>query len=183
MLFKDPIIAALRREEDVVAALDSRTSTIFLMYGEISRFESVIARFKQAGKTVFVHIDLIKGLSSDKEAIDFVASRIAPDGIVTTKGHLVKEAKKFGMKACHQLFMIDTQAFHTGIKSVHGSSPDAVEIMPGLMPSVVRAWKAEVPLPLVVAGLIRSETEIRTMLDAGCDGVAVGDPGLWNTIR
>lgn len=124
-------------------------------------------------------MDLIKGLSSDKEAIQFIAERSAPCGIVTTKGHLIKEAKKFSFAAVHQLCIIDTQAFNTGIKSVLTSKPDAVEIMPALMPRIVREWKEKVPYPLTVAGLIKTAEEIRMMLDAGCEAVVVGAPSLW----
>lgn len=180
-MFDHPVIAAVRRSEDLNAVLESPVTSIFLMYGDLSTLASTVARLQAGNKTVYLHIDLVKGLGSDKEAVDYVAAQVAPTGIVTTKGHLIKEIRRAGLVAVHQLFLIDTQAFQTAVKSVTASQPDLVEIMPGLMPRVVREWKTEVPLPLVAAGFIRSEAEIRTMLNAGCDGVAVGDHLLWNT--
>jgi glycerol uptake operon antiterminator len=179
-MFRSPIIAALRRAEDLEAAISSDIDCVFLMFGDINGCGAAISRLKGAGKSVFVHIDLIRGLSSDREAVEYLAQLSLPAGVVTTKGHLIREIRKIGMKAVHQLFMIDTQAFHTGIKSVLANSPDIVEIMPGLMPRVVREWKAEIAIPLVVAGLVKSRDEVRMMLDAGCDAVAVGDSRLWN---
>jgi glycerol uptake operon antiterminator len=178
-MFRNPIIAALRRAEDLEAALSSDIDCVFLMFGDINGCGAAVSLLKDAGKSVYVHIDLIKGLSSDREAVEFVAKRSFPEGVVTTKGHLIKEIRKFGMKAVHQLFMIDTQAFQTGVKSVLASSPDIVEIMPGLMPRVIREWKAECAAPLVVAGLVKSRDEIDMMLGSGCDAVAVGDARLW----
>lgn len=174
-----PVIAALRRPTDTEAAIAGRPDSVFLMFGGVKGCGDTVSRLKDAGKSVYIHIDLIKGLSSDKEAVEFLADKARPAGIVTTKGHLIKEIRKAGMKAVHQLFMIDTQAFGTAIKSVRDSSPDIVEIMPALMPRVMREWKAEVDLPLVAAGLVRSRDEIALLLEAGCDAVAVGDPRLW----
>lgn len=180
-MFGYPIIAALRKPEDIPRAVESPARVVFLMYGEVCGFEKVVSTLNKAGKEVYIHIDLIKGLSADKEAVQYVAERSAPRGIVTTKGHLIKEARKFALAAVHQFFIIDTQAFNTAIKSVTASNPDAVELMPALMPRVIREWKTAVDLPLIVAGLVRSADEIRSLREAGCQGVAVGDPSLWGT--
>lgn len=181
-MFGHPIIAALRRAEDLPRAVESPVRAVFLMYGEVCGFEKVVSALNRAGKEVYIHIDLIKGLSADREAVQYIAERSAPRGIVTTKGHLIKEARKFGLAAVHQFFIIDTQAFNTAIKSVTTSNPDAVELMPGLMPRVIREWKAAVNLPLVVAGLVRSPDEVQALLSSGCQAVAAGEPSLWGTL-
>jgi glycerol uptake operon antiterminator len=182
-MFACPIIAALRRSGDMEAAIAGEPDGVFLMFGDVNGCGAAINRLKDAGKSVFVHIDLIKGLSSDKEAVEFIAAEARPTGIVTTKGHLIKEIRKAGLKAVHQLFMIDTQAFNSAVKSVRDSSPDIVEIMPALMTRVMREWKAEVELPLVAAGLVRGREEVGSLLGSGCDAVAVGDPRLWTPAR
>lgn len=181
-MFEYPVIAALRRSDDFNLVADSPVRVVFLMYGEVCGFEKVVSALIKAGKEVYVHIDLIKGLSSDKEAVQYIAQRSAPRGIITTKGHLIKEIRKLGLAAVHQFFIIDTQAFNTAIKSVSVSKPDAVEIMPGLMPRVVREWKAVVGIPLVVAGLIKTPDEVRSLLEAGCEAVVVGESSLWGAL-
>lgn len=38
------------------------------------------------------------------------------------------------------LFMLDTQAYENGIRNLSNVKPDAIEIMPGLMPRVIREF-------------------------------------------
>lgn len=70
-----------------------------------------------------------------------------------------------------QIFMIDTQAFETGIQTARRLDCDAVEIMPGAIPHIIREVSSQLPLPVLCAGLVKTEAEIHEVLKAGAQAV------------
>ena len=58
-----PVIAALKSDEGLEKAIASDCTTVFFLYGTILNIASHVERVKQAGKIVFVHADLIEGLT------------------------------------------------------------------------------------------------------------------------
>lgn len=174
-----PIIAAVRDLNHLADAIESPVRVVFLMTGEILSVGDAIRELQKAGKCVVVHVDLIRGLSSDKEAVRFLARTAAPDAVVSTKLQLLQATRKEGIAAVQQLFMIDTQAFHTSVRHVSEFRPDAIEIMPGLMPRVIADLASEVGIPVIAAGLIKSYSEVQSAIDAGAVAAVVGDRTLW----
>ena len=59
-----PVIAALKSDEGLEKAIASDCTTVFFLYGTILNIASHVERVKQAGKIVFVHADLIEGLTA-----------------------------------------------------------------------------------------------------------------------
>lgn len=179
--FDYPVIAAVRDLDLLPLALSSKKiDTIFMMCGELSNLNYIVDKIQNSGKRIFLHIDLIKGLASDKESIDFLVKKVNPTGIVTTKNNLIKIAKNSGLVAIQHLFIIDTQALQVGIRNVKANQPDAVEIMPGLMPRIIREFTDEVNLPLVVGGLLKEKSEINDILLAGANAAISGSPLVWD---
>jgi len=178
-LEEHPIIAAVRDLDDVGRAIASPVRVIFLMTGDIFTVEATVRDFRAADKAVVVHIDLLKGLASDKEGILYLCEVIKPDGMVSTKSHLLQTAQKVGLATIQHLFVIDTQAFDTGLRHVREFNADAIELMPGLMPRVIRDLKQATDKPILAAGLIKSFAEVQTALDAGATAAVVGKRELW----
>jgi glycerol uptake operon antiterminator len=56
----------------------------------------------------------------------------------------------------------------------------AIELMPGLMPRVIRDLKQATDKPILAAGLIKSVAEVQTALDAGATAAVVGKQELWD---
>jgi glycerol uptake operon antiterminator len=135
---------------------------------------------RKYNKSIFLHVDLIKGIANDREGIKYLSKKVMPDGIVSTKNQLIQAAKKEGLLTVQHLFMLDTQAFENGVRNFSNVKPDAIEIMPGLMPRVIREFREKIDCPIITAGLIKHPNEIREAVEAGAHGVAIGDPALWN---
>lgn len=182
LVHSNPIIAAVRDVKHIKRAIQSPVELIFLMTGDIFTLEHCVKLAREHEKSIYLHVDLIKGVANDKEGIKFLAQKVKPDGIVSTKNHLLKTAKKEGLSTVQHLFLIDTHAFENGIKNVMGLRPDAVEIMPGLMPRIIREFRETIDCPIVTAGLIKSSEEVREAIEAGAHGVAIGEPILWTTL-
>lgn len=177
-----PIIAAVRRMDDLKDALDSAAENLFFMGGTVKEIVDSVRLTKEVGKGAFVHVDLIRGLSStDRESVEWIAEYAGADGIVTPKGHLIKEAKRCGLYGILHLFVIDSGALENGLKLCRQLEPDGVELMPGVIDKVIRTFAAELETtPLVASGLIRTEAEASAALAAGATSLSVSDKTLWN---
>ncbi|MFY0762474.1 glycerol-3-phosphate responsive antiterminator [Metabacillus dongyingensis] len=179
-LFKfNPIVAAVRDVKQIEDASESNVQVIFLMTGDIFNIKHCVDTAKQHNKSIFLHVDLMKGIAKDKEGIKYLAREIKPDGIITTKSNLIKLAKKEELIAIQHLFFLDTHAYTSGVRNIMETKPDAIEIMPGLMPRVIKDLSKVCPYPIISAGLIKSHEEILEGLEAGSNAVAVGASELW----
>jgi glycerol uptake operon antiterminator len=173
------IIPAVRKPEDLEAACRSDWPAIFILTGDLLTVEDYVGQALKADKLVFLHVDFIMGLGSDPVAMKFIAEKVRPTGIISTKSHLVKHAKKNGMLAIQRIFLIDTSALENGIQNIEQSGPDAVEIMPGLIPRVIKELRTRVSLPIIAGGLIQEHSEIDVALQAGAMAVSMGNKRLW----
>lgn len=172
----------MRKAEDLSEACRSEWPVVFLLIGDLFTVEDYINQVLRAGKKVFLHVDFIAGLSSDPIVMKFIAEQLRPTGIISTKSHFIKLAKKNGLLAIQRLFLIDTSALNHGIHNMGQSEPDAVEIMPGLIPRVITQLKESISIPIIAGGLIQEHSEIETALLAGASAVSMGDKRLW-TLR
>ncbi|PDO09607.1 MAG: glycerol-3-phosphate responsive antiterminator GlpP [Candidatus Reconcilbacillus cellulovorans] len=175
-----PIIASVTREEQIPLAAAGTVSRVNLMAGEIGRLASVVKRLHDAGKRVFVHLEMVAGLGRDASGIAYLAETFGVDGIVTTKSNAVVAAKQIGLPCIQRIFAIDTAALQTAFRMIKTADPDEVELMPGLMPRIIREAKSVVGRPLIVGGLIRRPEEIEAALASGADFVSIGHPSFWN---
>jgi len=72
-------------------------------------------------------------------------------------------------------------ALANGLKMAQTMKPDAVELMPGVIPKVVSAFADALPdIPLIASGLIQTEDEANGILDAGATALSVSERALWN---
>lgn len=179
ILKESPIIAAAN-DENLKEAVDSNASAVILMEGKLSNlieenFKSYIDK-----KNIFIHMDLLKGLSNDLEGIKFLKENIKVKGIVSTKSSTLRAAKKQGLLTIQIIFLIDTKSLKNAIKSVKENKPDAVEVMPALSNSIIQHIKEEIKRPVILGGLINSKEDILGALNAGADGVSFSKSHLWN---
>ncbi|MCR2803592.1 glycerol-3-phosphate responsive antiterminator [Paenibacillus soyae] len=176
----NPIIASITSDEQLAQAIRSQVTRINLMTGDISTLGDVVGQLHEAGKQVYVHMEMMQGIGRDASAIHYLARTFEVDGIITTKSQAVAAARLAGIRSIQRIFAIDSAAVDTGIRMIASSKPDEVELMPGLMPRIIREVRAKMSRPLIVGGLIRYKEEAREALDNGADFVSVGNSELWN---
>jgi glycerol uptake operon antiterminator len=181
ILKKNRIIAATEQDR-LTEALESSASAILLMYGKLTRLMEEAEVIRHAAKPIFLHTDLMNGLSNDKEAFRFLSTYIQPTGIVTTKGPMIRAAKKEGMLTIQRVFLIDTTSLMSTIKNVQENQPDAIEIMPGIAPSIISTFKEQLPQPIILGGLIWNQEQVQQALEYGADAVSLSRPELWNHV-
>lgn len=174
-----PIIASITEESQIRSAVKSDVSRVNLMTGNINNLEQIVKPLQNAGKRVFVHVEMVGGIGKDAAAIQYLAETFKVEGIITTKSNAVATARQFGLCSIQRFFAIDTAAVETALRVIKSCKPDEVELMPALMPRIIREMKERIRQPLIVGGLIRHKAEIGIALENGADFVSIGDSGLW----
>lgn len=177
---RHPIVAVVRHQVGWREALASPVSIIALRAGTLLDLPLYARQAKAAGKALFIYPELIEGLGRDTAAIEYLARVVDPSGIVSTKRQILQKAASLGLQTIYQIFMIDTQAFETGVKNAQHLDCDAVEVMPGALPNVVRDVCRLVGKPVVCAGLVRSAREVEELFQAGASAVATSSKTLWS---
>lgn len=82
-LLDEPVIAAVKTDESLTAALASPCSAVFLLASTLLTVDGLVHRIHDAGKLAVVHIDLVDGLSSREIAVDSLNALCHPDGIIS----------------------------------------------------------------------------------------------------
>lgn len=171
-----PIIAAIH-DSSFEEALLSPAEILFLLEGTVMNVAERIERTHKRGKSIFVHIDLMKGIGKDKCAVTYLAS-LGVDGIISTKAALIKAAKDAGLIAIQRFFAVDSQGLDSAKEMIASSHPDLIEIMPGVIDKVIRRFASEA-IPVIAGGLIESKTEVTSALSSGAVAVSTGKKELW----
>lgn len=179
LIQNNPVIAAVNNLEMLDSAIASPCRLIFLLTGNIINIKDIVDKCKRNGKPILVHLDLIDGLSKDEYALKYISEYIKPDGIITTRGSLIRIAKENGIFAIQRLFILDSMSLDTGIKSIHSTRPEAIEILPGIMPKAIRRIHGETQIPLIAGGLIIDKEDAIASLGAGAIGISTSNKAVW----
>lgn len=175
----NPIIAAIHNEKELKKALKSPCEVIFLLNSTIINIQDIVQKVKTSNKIIYIHTDLIQGLSKDNTALEYIVKNIQPDGIITTKNNLIKYANELGLFTIQRLFIIDSLSLETGIQSIKKNKPNAIEIMPGIMPTVIDNILKKINIPIITGGLISTKEHVINSLKAGAIGVSTSNEAVW----
>lgn len=179
LLADGPVIAAVKDDAGLEAAIASEVGVIFLLYGDILSVGEAVGRVHRAGKAVFVHLDLIEGLSSKEVAVDFIARNTAADGVISTKAALTRRARERGLVGIQRFFLLDSMAFQSIECHFTQDSSDLIEVLPGLMPKIIRRVAQLTGKPVIAGGLISDKEDVTGALSAGAVAVSSTNPAVW----
>ena len=174
-----PVIAAARSMEDVLEAAKSRVAAVFLLGGSILTLPEMTAALRGAGKYVFIHLDLCEGLGRDAAAVAWCAKTLQPDGLISTRAQLLRQAAGQGMLTIHRLFLMDSSALTGGIRHLSANPPDLVEALPGLVPKAIARLREQLDLPVIAGGMVTEERDVEQALAAGALAVSTSQRTLW----
>ncbi len=177
---KSPVVAAVKDIARLDEAINSKSDIIFLLCGNIFNLKDCVEKVRKSGKVIFIHVDLIDGFSRDATALSYINSEIKPDGIISTKNSQLKCASQLGLLTVQRLFIIDSLSIETTVKASAAIKPDAVEIMPGIMPNITKKLSSQLEVPVIVGGLISRKEDIENAINSGARGVSTSDADLWN---
>jgi glycerol uptake operon antiterminator len=176
----NPVIAAAQSKDKLECAVKLGVPTVFLINTDIFSAKEYVSIAKNAGCNVFLHMDLIEGLAGNTKAVDYVKNRINPSGIISTKSALIKYAREQGIFCIQRFFMVDNASYENAVSTIKNTKPSMVELMPGIIPDVIRRFTHDVDTPVIAGGLITHKQQIIDALSCGALGVSTGCTELWN---
>ena len=179
LLERGPVIAAVKDDEGLERALKSDVSVIFLLYGDLLTIDGLVGRAHEAGKAVFVHLDLVEGLASREVSVDYVAKHTAADGVLSTKANLTRRARELGLVAIQRFFLLDSMAIRNIEKQAGHDTCDLIEVLPGLMPKIIERVRKLAVRPIIAGGLINDKEDVTRALGAGAIAVSTTNPDVW----
>jgi glycerol uptake operon antiterminator len=175
----NPVIAAVRKEENLETAINSPVTTVFLLHSDIFSLKGLVDKITDSGKLVFVHFDFIEGLSKDQKGLEFLAKAVSPDGIISTRSSIIKFARHEGLFTVQRFFLVDSQSRNTMFKAIETALPHMIEIMPAIIPGILKNVCGSVSVQVIAGGLIESKKDIMEVLSAGVLAVSIGRKELW----
>ncbi len=174
-----PVIGAVKSEEGLKRCLTSEVGVIFILFGDICNIGDIVRQVKDSGKLAMVHMDLIAGLSTREISVDFIKKYTAADGIISTKPTLIKHAGELGLYTVQRFFMLDSLAFENITRQIGAAHPDVIEVLPGLMPKIIRRLTKLCTIPVIAGGLIGDREDVMAMLDAGAMAISSTNESTW----
>ena len=179
-LLNEPMIAAVKTDEALTAALASPCSAVFLLASTLLTVDSLVHRIHDAGKLAVVHIDLVDGLSSREIAVDSLNALCHPDGIISTRPTLIRRARHRGLLTVQRAFILDSLSLTSLSGQLEQGKPDFVEILPGIMPRVITEISTRTRVPVIAGGLLRDKADVMAAMRAGASAVSTSAPELWD---
>lgn len=176
----NPIIAAVKDETGLKNCLKMPdTTVVFVLFGEVGTIADIVDCIKTAGKMAVVHVDLIAGLSSREEAVNFLAKYTKADGIISTRVDMIKRARELQLSTVYRIFAIDSKVLDKVNHRILDYA-DAVEILPGLMPKIIKKMVKLMPVPIIAGGLISDKEDVLQALDAGALAISSTKEEVWS---
>lgn len=172
----NPIIAAVS-DDKWTAALRSPAKVVFYMSANILTLAERSRQAHDADKILMVHLDLAEGIGKDRAGIRFIA-QCGVDGLLSTKGQLIKWAKEMNLFTVQRFFAIDSSGTEGIGEMIRGTAPQLMEIMPGVVTKVIKKY-ADNGIPVIAGGLIETKAEVLDALRCGATAVSTGKPDLW----
>ncbi|NMP22253.1 glycerol-3-phosphate responsive antiterminator [Sulfobacillus sp. DSM 109850] len=181
-----PTIIPAIRDPDEWTALPPPLSSprwVFILGGTPDALAEATGLLHRQGWRVFVHVDMMRGITTDLEGLRFLTEFVDPDGIISTHSPAIIHAKRIGLVAIQRIFLLDSQSVDTGIQQAQSTRPDAVEVLPGILPRVTARVVREAHCPVIAGGLVTTIQEVEVMKRAGVRGLSTSAQSLWLDAR
>ncbi|WP_278925699.1 glycerol-3-phosphate responsive antiterminator [Staphylococcus auricularis] len=176
---KPHILPAIRNMKDMEKFVQTDYRSCVLLDTHIGHLNGIFNYLKKEQIETFIHIDLIKGMSHDEFACEYIIQNYKPKGIISTKTKVIKRAKDLDTVTVLRVFIIDSHALERSIQLIQRTEPDYVEVLPGVASKAIQQIKEATQIPVIAGGLISDETEIDTAVDYGAHLVTTSKRALW----
>ncbi|MBA4603859.1 glycerol-3-phosphate responsive antiterminator [Thermoactinomyces mirandus] len=165
------ILPAASNIKEFERLMETNYEYIILLDCHIVQLFSLMKLAKRHRKKVLLHVDLIQGLRSDEHGAEYLCQNIKPAGLISTRTSVVSTAKKRSLIAIQRIFLLDTHALNTSYRLFHSFEPDYIEVLPGVIPHIIKEVSEKTRIPILAGGLIRTTKEAKEALEAGAVAV------------
>lgn len=179
----NPVIAAVKDREGLeICCACEEIKVVFVLYGDICSISEIVRKIKAADKIAMVHVDLMEGLSGKDVVVDFIKANTQADGIISTRSSLIKRGRELGLYTTLRTFILDSISYENCIKQIANVKPDMLEILPGLMPKIIKRISRTSKVPVIAGGLISEREDVMNALSAGAMSVSSTNPAVWKML-
>lgn len=173
------ILPAIRNMKQFEVFLTNDYRYGVLLDVHLGHLKGIVKAAERNNKKLFVHVDLIQGIKHDEYGAEFICQEIKPAGILSTRTSVIAKAKQKKVFAIQRMFLLDTGAMNKSIELVKKYQPDFIEVLPGVVPFLIKEVKEKTGIPIFAGGFIRTEKDIQQALDAGAEAVTTSNTKLW----
>lgn len=173
------ILPAIRSMKDFDKMLDTPFTYGVFLDLHIGMLKSVFEYARRHKKNMFLHVDLIQGLSHDEAATEYLCQEIKPYGLISTKGGVITKARQKGVFATQRAFVIDSSALERSIKLIEKTNPHYIELLPGVIPKIIAEVKERTGKTIFAGGLIDNPDEVEQAIEAGASAITTSNTELW----
>lgn len=173
------VFPAISNYKSLKIFLKSEHLCCIIMDFQLAELEDIVVELKEHNKKVFIHIDLIKGLSSDEYGAIYAIQKLRVNGIISTKPSVINVCKKRNIISIQRIFLKDSSSLKRSLHLVGKTNPDYLEILPATTTGVLEEIIKETSTKIICGGLIKTRLDIDNCLKHGASGVTTSDPELW----
>jgi glycerol uptake operon antiterminator len=174
------ILPAVRKMKDLEKLISSSYEYLVLLDSHVSQLKSIVDMAKAHHKKMLLHADLIEGLKNDEYAAEFLCQMIGPAGLISTRANVIIKTKQNGLLAIQRLFLLDTNALEKSYTLLERTKPDYIEVLPGIMPHIIREVHERTGISIFAGGLIRTVQDVENAVAAGATAVTTSRSELWD---
>lgn len=182
ILFENPCIMAIKDNTDLKECLKDEyenNKVVFVLYGSIESIPTIVEKLKDRDKVVFIHEDLIEGLSSSSLSSSFIKKYTNADGIITTRSQNAAYARRIGLLAILRFFVLDSLSYNNVKETLKKANCDLVEILPGIMPKILDDIEKRTSIPIIAGGLISDKKDVFDALNSKAIAVSSSNHNVW----
>ena len=179
LIESNPVIAAIKDDQGLMDCCHYEDiRVVFILYGDICSIGRIVEKVKSAGKAAVVHVDLVNGLGGKEIVVDFISGHTQADGIISTKAALTRRGRELGLVTIQRFFLLDSMALDN-IQRQKAQDCDLIEVLPGLMPKIIRRVAQLTGKPVIAGGLISDKEDVTSALSAGAVAVSTTNPAVF----
>ncbi|MBU0437469.1 glycerol-3-phosphate responsive antiterminator [Staphylococcus succinus] len=176
---KPYILPAVRSMKDLEKLTQTDYKECVLLDTHIGHVKSIMELLKKNHVETYMHIDLIKGMSHDEFACEYIIQNYHPKGIVSTKTKVINKAKALNTITVFRVFILDSHALNRSIELIKRVEPDFVEVLPGIATKAIQIINEETDTSVIAGGLINDTEEVDVAIENGAKYITTSDRKLW----
>ncbi|MCU5746778.1 glycerol-3-phosphate responsive antiterminator [Staphylococcus sp. SQ8-PEA] len=176
---KENILPAIRTMKDLEKLIQTDYKACVILDTHVGHLKSTMELLKKGHVDTYMHIDLIKGMSHDEFACEYIIQNYQPKGVISTKMRVLKKAKSLNTTTILRVFIIDSQALKRSIDLIKKAQPDLVEVLPGVASKAIKTINEETQTPVIAGGLISQDDEVQEAVANGAHYITTSNRRLW----
>ena len=89
-------------------------------------------------------------------------------------------AYKNNINVIQRFFILDSLSYEKALQNIKENKIVAAEIMPGLMPKIIKKISSQTNVPIITGGLIKEKEDIINAINSGALSVSTTEVELWD---